>query len=367
MITCKKCGTHLNDDAQFCGECGEKVETAAGYCPKCGHMYSDSDSFCFKCGYDFNDLRNIQRKIIHEPAPSNDAQRKTFLIAGICAGVIVALVFLVIAIYFLAKDEPSANAGSENNSSVQYGELIEEGNGKIEQEPEPEKEIPVEHTKSLDEKIDDFIFQRVPYGDIGVCVVDNITGQSFSSENGDDEFVAWGWYLPVYALYTSNDGYSKSVADGIMSRDAGVCNNNANTVIEMFGGPDAVTEELQYYFDTDDTSYGRYFGDVNANSDNYTTPEEAVLFLKYINARNEYNKLSYNLADFSIGVPYRTAVYAQAGTENRNVRNELNLFAVVKSDYADYCVAIMTKNDAGTYISEILKFINKEMEQLYHE
>lgn len=407
MIVCKHCGAALEDNTQFCRECGQKVnvDKVIGICPECGGARKWGDEFCPVCGHAFTAVDKNDTVVIpdfpeEEPVSPNNvppkivsdspSPNKNLLIGGIIGGAVLLLIIIcVIAgalgsddrkdekeITVISKEEDNGwwlldllgSAGKKEETSTDISEDIaeDEPEDKPEEEPEDEVEV-IAEKKSLDEKIDDFIYERVRASDMGVAIIDNESGKLFQSKNSRRKFVSWGWYLPVYALYTGQSGYDRVVADGIMSRDAGVCNSNANIVISDFGGPEGITESLNYHFGTEDTVYGRYFGDVNATSDNYTTPREAVMFLQYIDNEHEYSGLSYDVSKFNIDVPYGVKVYAQAGTENINTLSELNLFAVVKGNDVDYSVAVMTRNSAGIYISELLEFINTEMEKIEND
>lgn len=48
-MNCKKCGTELHPEANFCMQCGAKVEKEVG-CHFCGAQVPESAAFCFKCG-----------------------------------------------------------------------------------------------------------------------------------------------------------------------------------------------------------------------------------------------------------------------------------------------------------------------------
>ncbi len=354
MITCNKCGAQMEDDALFCGICGTKVQAQGGsFCPDCGAPVKIGDAFCPGCGHSFGAAQNQGPGYGYAPVQGAAQKNNTAMIVAIIAAAVV-VIFMCVAMFFvLGKDGKNETADNMPVHSV------EPDSGKKADEIEYSGEKP---GGNFDSKINDFISARVPHGDMAVAVIDNVSGDIYTSVNADSKYVAWGWYLPIYLAYTRQGAYNPDIARGIMSSDAGVCNNSANTAIKSFGGPDAVTNNIKYHFGTTNTSYGRYFGDVNAISDNYTTPTEAASFLQYLNKNGEQTLLSYDTASFGIAKPYATTLYAQVGTENRSIRKELNLFAVVKGSRADYSIAVMTRNSAGIYISELLEFINTEME-----
>ena len=88
--------------------------------------------------------------------------------------------------------------------------------------------------------------------------------------------------------------------------------------------------------------------------------------MQALNGNGEYAKLTYNTASFGIQGPSGAQVYAQVGTENKAKLENLNLFAIVKGQNSNYCVAVMTKNGAGKngLISNLLYTLHLEMERI---
>ena len=349
MITCNKCGAPMEEGSLFCGVCGNKVSPksqSGSFCPDCGAPVNHGDVFCAGCGHSFAPAQPVQPTYGYNSAPNGPRKNNTPVIVAIVAAAVL-VIFLCVALFVALGKDGKGESTPVVPTPTQTVQPVT---------PAPIPEV------SMDTKLNDFISARVPRGDMAVAIIDNVRGHIYSSDNADMKYVAWGWYLPIYLVYTNQSMYSGEIAAGIMSSDAGVCNNSANTAIRSFGGPSAVSDSIRYYFGTDNTTYGRYFGDVNAVSDNYTTPTEAAEFLQHLNKSGRAGMLSYDTQSFGITKPYGTTMYAQVGTENRSTRKELNIFAIVKGSRADYSVAVMTRNSAGIYISELLEFINTEME-----
>ena len=133
------------------------------------------------------------------------------------------------------------------------------------------------------------------------------------------------------------------------------------------GGLASMTSYLSDRYGANVTGYGRYFGAPSTNGDNYTCAREAAIFLKTLNDRNEYGRLTYHPENFGITAPAGANLYAQIGTENNSVRNNLNLFGIVKGATSDYCVVILTQNgsSANSFISDLLAVIHTKMEGLH--
>lgn len=74
-MNCEKCGTPINECAQFCGKCGHKVitktealntnEKQIGVCPTCGNTYdvkADKLVYCKECGFNLKGDKSDTKK-----------------------------------------------------------------------------------------------------------------------------------------------------------------------------------------------------------------------------------------------------------------------------------------------------------------
>lgn len=219
------------------------------------------------------------------------------------------------------------------------------------------------NSQEIEDKINRYIELNANQNDVGIAIIDNISGRTYSSAKGESVYTAWGLYVPIYYAYTDIIGFNNT-ARNIMSSDIGTCNNAANNAINELGGLEAVNSYLSENFSAYSTHYGRFFADVNATDDNYTTACDAVKFLSKLAADGNEQLLSNHINDFDITAPTNSVVYAQVGSENRSIRNNLNLFAIINGNNSDYSVAIMTKNSQGSIISSLLSIIHNEMERV---
>lgn len=301
-------------------------------CSKCGTPVNDGQNFCIKCGTKIMPEYSQYNSVYGGVPPKKNSNTGVYIAVFSVIAVLLVGLIAFLAYYITV---------SKNDNNV----VIEE----------PTNEY------YLDTVINDYINSTNQNGNMSVAVYDNRTGKYYYSNNSSQSYVAWGLYLPIYLVYNDyyTDGY---VRNNILSADAGTCNKNANTAIYDMGGLYNVNSLIRDRFNTNTTNYGRLFGDTSSSSDNYTSASEALDFLVHFNKYDSYSKLSYNLASFNIYPPSNATVYAHAGTENRNVRKDMNLFAIVKGNYSDYCIVVLTRNNASGRISDLLSVVHSALE-----
>ena len=185
----------------------------------------------------------------------------------------------------------------------------------------PSAEPVVSKKEKVEGKIEKFLQDNGIANDVSVAVYNNLTQEQYSSSNGNRIYTAWGLYLPVYLAYGKNSNIDWGAYESIMSSDPGVCNENANYAIRSMGGFQAVNDRLKNYYGATGTTYGRFFGDTGASTDNYTTANDSVRFLSELDKMDKHGLLSYNLGSFGISAPGGASVNAHIGTENRSERN----------------------------------------------
>lgn len=335
-MNCKNCGSPVDNNMTFCPGCGAKVQTQnITYCQACGTKIMGNDSFCPGCGAPCRTEGSGREQY----RPAHRQGSGNMLVAVIIA--LISIIVIFVSVFFIVRAVQS--------------------NDKVEDRPVMSNEY-VDEVNNLNMAINSFLDANAAQNNVGVAVIDNLTGAMYSSRYSDVSYTAWGLYLPVYLAYGQTGSYYGNVREQIMSSDPGTCNAAANTAIRDMGGLASVNHILSHNFGAANTTYGRFFGDTASASDNYTTANDAAVFLRTLDNTGEYTKLSYNIAGFGITAPVGANVYAQAGTENRNVRKDLNLFAIVKGQRSNYCVAILTRNSSGGYISQLLQIIHSEME-----
>lgn len=311
------------------------------FCKKCGSELSPSALFCKSCGEKVSVKQDVKGE--------NTKKNKTLMIVLCVLLAVLLLVGAALAVWLLSGREDGEDSPNKPVVTV---------------EPSV-KPIPtaLATRKNIEETVNAIIGSEKGHANIGVAVIDHKTGETYHSARADAAYPAWGFYLPIYLAYNDSPSAKDTrLLENVMSNDAATCNEAGNTIIQNMGGPSGITAFLRGEYGVTVTSYGRYFADVRATSDNYTSATEAVTFLEEISRRGGYDRLSYDITRFGIRAPQGATVYAQVGTENNQVRKNLNLFAVVEGEKSNYSVAILTQNGAGVTITEILEAIHTEME-----
>ncbi len=369
MRVCGNCGQELQGNAKFCRSCGceagsysnvqtqQSQSSQSATCGNCGAPLNPDMKFCKACGMAVNGGYN-QTGYRQEEADGytdhgmyyeSGSYPKKRSSSGVVVAMAVLLTVIVIAISVVAymlinkNDDPTP---------------ADDPNGVETIEP-----TVIAKKERVDEAIRAYIQDNGINGNVSVAIHDNQTGETFEGVDSQTPYTAWGLYLPIYLIYGECNGYDASLRRKIMSSDPATCNASANSAITHIGGLERVNGLLTDFYGTINTSYGRWFGQTGNSAANTTTANDAVVFLTKLNETGEYSLMSYNLASFGINTPAGAKVYAHAGSENRNVRNNLNLFAVVKGANSDYCITIMTNNATGGHITGLLNTIHAEMEK----
>lgn len=359
-MVCKNCGNQISDEAKFCKFCGssspDKSAASPGkFCRACGAQNAEGAQFCQNCG---NQLASTRPAVTPTPPvqPAPAAKKKTGLIVTV---IVVAVVLLAAAAFGVAyalglfeqEDAPAKSPAPTETAAATAT-------------PEPTAVPTATPAVDVAETIDTYLAGKGQSNNVSVAVYDNISRNIYCSSTSNLSYPAWGFYLPIYLAASDTAAVDANTCEGVMSSDVGVCNQAGNAVISAFGGPQGVTQHLARNYNASVTSYGRRFAEVNATGENYTNAKEAAQFLAVLNGRGECTKLSYNPASFGITAPYGTAFYCQVGSENKAKMENLNLFAVVKGQNSDYCVAVLSQNSAGKQvINELLQMIHNDMER----
>ncbi|MBQ4629604.1 MAG: zinc ribbon domain-containing protein [Clostridia bacterium] len=249
--------------------------------------------------------------------------------------------------------ETSALSDAEAESDSSQGGMFEDVN-------------PATLNKSLVASVDDLISSKGMSSNVGVAVANLETGEYYLCNGYNSQYVAWGFYLPVYVAlnYAYPYDYSTYKSD-IMSSDISKCNSAGNFAMDCFGGPSGLTSYLRDEMGCASTIFGRKFGDTNSANDNFTTAYEAVAFMELLDSWDEGYKLCHSASQFGVSAPSGSTMYAQFGSENRNVKNQFNVFAIINGYESRYAIAILTRNGAGAtgIVNELLTLVHSHMER----
>ncbi len=321
-------------------------------CKFCGNQIENNERYCSVCGREVENFTPGE-PVGNTPVKEKSVNKNTVLIVVLA---VICVVLLLVAI-----------AVGTTQSEVRITDAIRY-NGKVEETPVATARTTPSPTPApnVSERIRGCIENARKTGDVGVVVYDNLSDSMYGTASAV-RYPAWGLYVPIYLAASDSPGsVSAAVRENIMSSDAGKCNAAGNTAIKALGGLHEVNRLLSGRYNASVTSYGRLFAQTGSTGENYTNAREAAGFLQILNERMEYDKLAYPLHSYGIAAPVGAQVYAHVGTENKAKMENLNLFAIVKGTYSDYCVVVMTKNGAGKdgLISDILQTVHMEMERM---
>lgn len=357
-MKCNKCGYESIDDSIFCGNCGNRLDVIdnaerKSFCGNCGAEIEFGADFCGNCGQALGQTEQIyEKKEILTPKKQTKKKRSILpVVISIISLVIILTTGAIVGYLYY-------NNISNDEDMIAEDPIIQP---EIAEETENTNDT-VDYYAEITDSINKYIDENLSQENISVAIVDNISDGKIYSQNSQSRYTAWGFYLPVYYAYGATASFNDDIAVNIMSSNVSLCNTNGNKAINALGGLTSLNQKLADLFNVSTTYYGRYFADTKATGDNYTCAYEAVEFLKKLNDDNKYTMLSNNPKSFKVDIPYKSVVYAQLGTENANVLNNLNLFAIIKGENSDYCVAILSRNGWGSKISELLQIIHNEME-----
>ncbi len=374
---CPKCGTNLNDNAKFCAVCGFSIAQRKTLAAEHARQREQTPPNVPYPGDSNNNSQSYMPPHYAKVPPSSGEKNLKAIIIALVSFIAVLVIAFTCWLIF-AKDEKTPEQAQYDKLNELIGSISEEVEGglnekeaqsedkeKPEEKIEPEqKKEPEAHRVNVVDSVNNLIASNGFGNSVAVAVVDNLTNESYMCNGASASYTAWGFYLPVYLAMEDRYPYDyESYKSGIMSSNAGTCNNSANYAIDCFGGPAGITGYIQSNFGCSVTSYGRKFGVVNSPADNYTCASEAALMMNRLNRRGEAYMLCYSPSTFGVYAPSGTTMYAQLGTENVSVRNNLNVFAIIKGADVDYCVAVLTRDGvAGTgFVNTLLENINIQM------
>jgi hypothetical protein len=236
-----------------------------------------------------------------------------------------------------------------------------------ESEPEPEEAEILAEPEIFPEfditQVSDIISLRTSPANVAVAVMDLNTQEIHMTENGGMQFVAAGFYAPIYSIAVSVDSSLRQSAGTMMET---MSNATANTLINNIGGFAEVNSILTSW--GYETSFSRAFGDVAASQrgiENYTTAIDAVRILERVYDDGGHLRMSFNLTGDGISLPGGAAFHAHRGL---GIGDSFNVFAVVITPTGNYIVAILTNGlgnaNAVSVISDLLENIQQQMVEI---
>ncbi len=342
----------------FCNNCGKKIEDGAEYCGNCGQKVNINSKPVAPKTENTNRYAHVGRK---------NNPNKIMMIVAIA--VVVAAVIAVCGFFVLEYIKSVPADKPKDSTAVQQTAA-----------PRETAETPMENRNSeinrnvFDmDKIGMVISQKTAPANVSVAICDCETGVFYTTYNSGNEFIASGFYLPLYVLAYGKDSTNITLRETADKMMTAMDNNSANAVINSLGGLSSVNAEIRQ-LSYMSTSFNRKFGDTEASKqgyENYTSANDAVAFLAKVYQMGAYKEMNANLKSDGVVLPNIGTVYAHRGL---GIGTAYNVFAVVTGAGRDYCVAIMTKDmgsssetvkaNATSLVSDLLGEINRQAQGL---
>ena len=236
------------------------------------------------------------------------------------------------------------------------------------EEPEPVAEA-TPQVFDMDE-LNRVISARTEPRNVAVAVLDLNTGAIHHTENGNSQFIAAGFYAPVYMVVREYYGNNTSLlnrANDMMGRSLNQIaqmNDDANHIIRNIGDLAGINRRLGSMGFTA-THFGRFFG--TTGGQNHTSAAEAVQILQRVYQTGGYRRMSFNLGADGVSLPSNATFNAHRGS---GIGNAYNVFAVVEAQTGNYAVVVLTdhmgQDRATPVVSDVLREVHRQM-GLIHE
>jgi len=340
------------------------------FCRNCGTQVPENAAFCGNCGTPSRQKRKTLKKSI---------------VIAVCVFVLMVLIVGVVLVLGLPEnyDESPVEIGvTETSPPALTPRLAPAPAPAPESEPETElEEMESSQMIGFDmTQIDAIISNHASLSQVAVGVVvmedfewTSLTHQIifepsefFTTVNGTEQFVASGFYIPLYFMSWGSDHYFYETAARMMRN---MDNTSANALINGIGGFSALNNALRAE-GFSGTSFSRNFGDTAASQrgeENYTTANDAVrmLFSLYAFAYHYvtvdgHTWMNFDLTRDGIALPTGVTVHAHRGA---GVGNAYNVFAVMVTPAVNYGIVILTENvnNPSALITELFANTQQQM------
>ena len=250
---------------------------------------------------------------------------------------------------------------SEEEEAMALEEVLDEGVEEVEEEEGLAFDM---------EALNRVITARTEARNVAVALLDLNTGELHYTANGHQQFVAAGFYAPVYVVvreYYESNTTLLNRANDMMGRtlaQIAQMNDDANAVIRGIGDLAGINRRLGSMGFTS-THFGRFFG--TTGGQNYTSASEAAQILELVYQTGGYRRMSFNLASDGVNLPGNATFNAHRGS---GVGNSYNVFAIVETGGVHYVVVILTdhlgQDRAVPVVTDVLREVQRQME-LIHE
>ena len=410
MKYCIYCGDPYEPGERFCSSCGRptEVEYEEEYEYKTSSLWQNGDEDQYEAtsylqgghqeeyrsspyqqsgfeGGDYPSTSGNYRHGVYQPTPHQEPKKDENKILIGLAGVLTIALLAFVGYFFVAphffNDESVSSSsfigedGEELSSEDRTQEGIDEGDvdsniegSGTEEDSDTEPSV-ADQVFDMNE-LNRVISARTEPRNVAVAVLDLNTGIMHYTENGNSQFVAAGFYAPVYAVVREFYGDNASLlnrANDMMGRSMNQIaqmNDDANYIIRSIGDLSGINRRLDS-MGFAATHFGRFFGATGGQ--NYTSAAEAVQILERVYQTGGYRRMSFNLGADGVSLPSNATFNAHRGS---GVGDAYNVFAVVEAQTGNYAVVILTdhmgQDRAIPVVSDVLREVHRQM-GLIHE
>ena len=401
MTYCIYCGDPYEPGERFCGSCGRLIEVEyepeEEYEPsllwQSGHEEEYDPTSYLPDGYERgvypssnqqdgsrgDDYPSSSRSYgyegkAHHPTshqePSKGENTVLVAIALVLTVALLAFVGYFFVVPLLVDDEPTSSSSfvGENGEELTSEERVyEETLDEMELDRDTEDDAEATITDQIFDinELNRVISARTEPRNVAVAVLDLNTGAIYYTENANRQFVAAGFYAPVYAVvreYYENNTSLINRANDMMGRSVnqiGQMNDDANYIIRNIGDLAGINRRLDSMGFTA-THFGRFFG--TTGGQNYTSATEAVQLLERVYQTGGFRRMSFNLGADGVSLPSNATFNAHRGS---GVGDAYNVFAVVEAQTGNYAVVILTdhmgQDRAILVVSDVLREVHRQM------
>ncbi|MDN6051387.1 zinc-ribbon domain-containing protein [Bifidobacterium mongoliense] len=366
---CTHCGLPNDPDARFCVSCGTPLEPD-DQVPAQPEPVADADApAMFPAATQYNTQQIPATPVAPAPhvaayappvcRPNNSGNKTPIIIGAIAAVVAVACLVAFIAFEsgawaHNASPQPQSPTGDAPSATASPTSSSKHSTSSKHHKTKP---------SALDRATLDSIVNGYSNTDVSVAATTTTGAVQYTSQSGNDAFVAAGMYLPIYLA--ASDSHNQDAIDSANTMMSTMSNDDANSAVNALGGISAVTDWAHSH-GYNSTEFNREFGDVQASNngyENYTSSRDATKMLSAVIAHGGQNLMSYDVTTDGVSIPAGMSVKAHRGM---GIKDSYNYFMVINDGGSTVSLAVMTQNQgkeqAAALTSKLLIAIHRGLQ-----